>query len=146
MPASFEVRERPELSAAARVLESAGLPASDLTTEMLLDFFCIGPCDGPTGLVGVEVLGEHALLRSLIVVPGFRLRGAGKALVETAERHARSRGVRELYLLTTSAEEFFARRGYARIARSEAPEAVRTTREFSDICPANSVFMRKILA
>ena len=50
------------------------------------------------------------------------------------------------YLLTTTAEDFFARRGYVRIARDEAPETIRATREFADICPAGSAIMRKVLA
>ena len=50
------------------------------------------------------------------------------------------------YLLTTTAEDFFARRGYVRIARDEAPETIRAAREFADIYPAGSAIMRKVLA
>jgi amino-acid N-acetyltransferase len=48
-------------------------------------------------------------------------------------------------LLTTTAEDFFRALGYARIARELAPEAIRTTREFSSLCPASSVVMVKRL-
>ncbi len=54
-------------------------------------------------------------------------------------------GVRSLFLLTTTAEEFFGQRGYARVARESAPETIRSTREFADICPASSVLMVKHL-
>ena len=146
MEARFEILQRPACASAARLLEDARLPAVDLTDELVEDFFCIGSRIEPAGLVGLEILGEHALLRSLVVTPGIRARGAGTALVGSAERHAKSRGVRELYLLTMTAEDFFSRRGYARIARDEAPEAIRATREFADICPTTSAFMRKVLA
>jgi amino-acid N-acetyltransferase len=53
--------------------------------------------------------------------------------------------VRVIYLLTTTAEEFFARRGYRRTERSSAPVAIRNTREFAGICPVSSAFMNKLL-
>ena len=69
----------------------------------------------------------------------------GSRLVAHAERHARDQGVQSLYLLTTTAEKFFLRRGYARIPREEAPAAIKGTKEFSGICPASSAFMVKQL-
>lgn len=43
----------------------------------------------------------------LVVLPSGRRSGAGSELVRFAEDHARGRGVRQLYLLTTTAEAFF---------------------------------------
>jgi len=65
--------------------------------------------------------------------------------VRQAEQHARQCGVRRLYLLTTSAADFFARLGYKRLERDGAPAAIRTTSEFATLCPAGSVFMVKEL-
>jgi len=53
--------------------------------------------------------------------------------------------VRELYLLTTTAERFFATRGYAGIERERVPDTVRASAEFSALCPASAVVMRKAL-
>jgi len=117
----------------------------DLDRALLEHFFFIGTASAPIGLVGLEVCGEHALLRSLVVAPSARTGGAGSALVERAEAHARWQGVRNVYLLTTSAEDFFARRGYVRVGRETAPESIRSTHEFADICPASSAFMVKDL-
>jgi amino-acid N-acetyltransferase len=107
-------------------------------------FFC-GPAQAPTGLVGVEFHGPNALLRSLAVNPAARSRGVGAALITHAEAHARSRGARSMFLLTTTAEEFFRRHGYASVARDSAPPAIRGSREFADLCPASSAFMVKAL-
>ncbi len=74
-----------------------------------------------------------------------RAAGTGSALVRHAETYALTHGVRRIFLLTTTAEAFFARRGYGRIAREHAPESIRTTREFADICPASSALMVKTL-
>ena len=65
--------------------------------------------------------------------------------MEYAEREARTRGVQTFYLLTTTAEAFFLRCGYVHAERTQAPEGIRATREFADICPASSVFMTKRL-
>lgn len=139
------IAAHPKLAAASALLASANLPTSDLTEEHCRHFFFIGPGDAPAGLVGIELLGEVALLRSLVVAPAGRDSGAGSSLVRHAEDYARKRGVRNLYLLTTTAEAFFARRGYERAARDTAPAAIRATQEFADLCPASSAFMAKQL-
>jgi amino-acid N-acetyltransferase len=86
------------------------------------------------------------LLRSLVVAPRRRGTGEGAALLKHAEDHARGEGVRTLYLLTNTAESFFAKHGYQRAARESAPAAIRATREFSGICPASSAFMMRQLS
>ena len=135
----------PAIDAAAALLEASELPTADLTAAHMQHFFYSGSAERPQGLVGIEIHGGDALLRSLVVTPGLRSTGLGSALVRRAESHARAHGARAMYLLTTTAEHFFARRGYARLERSNAPAAIRATREFADICPASSAFMFKTL-
>ena len=118
---------------------------SDITDEHLEHFFYIGSDDSPTALVGVEIYGADALLRSLIVADTARTRGLGSTLVEHVEDYAASRQVRAVYLLTTTAESFFERRGYRRVDRAQAPLAIQSTREFASLCPASSAFMIKRL-
>ena len=107
-PASgIEILPAPTRSGAERLLAGADLPTSDLADAKLEDFFHTGPASAPSGLVGLELYGEVALLRSLVVAPSSRAGGTGTALLDHAELHARSRGVRRLFLLTNTAEEFF---------------------------------------
>jgi len=40
----------------------------------------------------------------------------------------------------------FDRLGYRRRARENAPDAIRRTKEFSDLCPSSSAFMVKVLS
>ena len=136
---------RPGLSGAKALLASAGLPTEDLTEQHCEHFFYLGSTDAPSGLIGLEILGDVALLRSLVVDPGARGRGAGSALVVRAEQAARDAGVGTIYLLTTTAESFFARRGYQRTPRESAPSAIRATREFAGLCPSSSAFMIRTL-
>jgi len=135
----------PDESSVKQLLSESSLPISDITTQHLQHFFGCGSSLGLEGVIGLELFGEVALLRSLAVASSRRGTGVGSGLVAHAERHARDQGVQSLYLLTTTAEQFFLRRGYARIPRDEAPAAIKTTSEFSGICPTSSAFMVKYL-
>jgi N-acetylglutamate synthase-like GNAT family acetyltransferase len=107
-------------------------------------YFC-GPPSQPLGIVGFELCGPDALLRSLVVMPERRSLGIGAKLVAHAEREAYAQGVTAVYLLTTTAEAFFLRRGYVAAQRDLAPALIRSTKEFSSICPASSAFLTKRL-
>lgn len=133
----------PSLASVQRLLADAGLPTDDLTTAHLETFFGLGSPDALEGVVGLEIFGEAALLRSLAVTPAQRSHGLGKLLVSTAERYARTRGAGDIYLLTNSAERFFADLGFVPADRNSAPESIRQTREFAALCPASASFMVK---
>ena len=143
---SLVIHSRPSLACAVELLQRAGLPTTDLTDAHLAHFFYCGPESTPSGLIGLELHGSDALLRSLVVAPELRSSGLGGALVEHAEVYASGAGVRSIYLLTTTAEPFFRRRGYALADRLSAPALVQRTDEFASICPASSAFMVKHLA
>jgi len=130
---------------AVALLQSQELPVSDITDAHLEHFFFVGSDGSPTGLVGLEIYGADALLRSLVVGENARNKGLGSALVEHAEQYAGAMSVRSIYLLTTTAEAFFERLGYQRIERSNAPPSIERTREFASLCPASSAFMLKSL-
>jgi len=121
------------------------LPTADLTPALLQHFLAYGTPEDPVGVVGIELHGPVALLRSLAVAAHHRGTGLGRKLVAAAEARARSHGVQELCLLTTTAERFFERLGYQRAEREAAPASVRATSEFTTLCPASAVFMRKRL-
>jgi amino-acid N-acetyltransferase len=135
----------PSWSAATALLKASDLPTADLTDGRMKHFFYSGPAAAPTALVGFEFCGPNALLRSLVVAPAHRSNGLGAALVQHAENFARAKGAESMYLLTTTAESFFKRRGYVEADRETAPEEVRATREFSGICPESSAFLVKDL-
>jgi amino-acid N-acetyltransferase len=139
------IRGRPPRSTVMALLLAQRLPVSDITDEHLEHFFFAGSDTSPTGLVGVEVYGAEALLRSLVVTEAARTQGIGSALVQHAEDYAAIQGVGAMFLLTTTAETFFARHGYRRVDRTQAPLAIQSTPEFAALCPASSAFMIKEL-
>lgn len=97
---------------------------------------------GLVGAAGVEVYGRAGLLRSVVVAAAQRGTGLGKALTADRLAWARSQRLEEVYLLTTTAADFFARLGFERVAREAVPAAVRESREFASVCPSTAVVMR----
>lgn len=137
------IHQGPNCAAALRLLSSVDLPIFDLTEAHMRHFFYLGLPTSPVGLVGVEFHGPDALLRSLVVAPEHRSRGAGARLVERAEAYARDHGAVAVYILTTTAERFFRARGYVTASRAHAPVGIKETPEFSSLCPASSTFLFK---
>jgi len=136
---------RPEdLDAINVLLTENALPVSDITRELLRDF-AVAEGDGGflVGCVGLERHGPNALLRSLAVAQTVRNAGLGGRLLSHAEGLARDIGVSELWLLTTTASDFFRRRGYVGVGRSTAPAKLQATTQFAHLCPASAVCMRK---
>jgi amino-acid N-acetyltransferase len=93
------------------------------------------------GTVGIEIIGEIGLFRSLAVLPELRGRQIGQDLWERIRDEASRRGIRRLYLLTTTAERLFERWGFQRVERAAVPEAIRGTAEFTSLCPSTAAVM-----
>jgi amino-acid N-acetyltransferase len=75
------------------------------------------------------------------VSPEWRGTGLGKRLVEHVIADAESRGIRALYLLTTTAERYFPSFGFRKTARDGVPEEVKGSVEFREACPASATVM-----
>jgi amino-acid N-acetyltransferase len=127
------------------LLDAAGLPLAGLTPA-LADFFVAEQDGRIVGAVGLERYGPDALLRSAVVAPAARGSGIGVALVKRALEHARHLGVLAIYLLTTTAEQYFPRFGFQRIGREAVPETIKASMEFREACPASAAVMRIELA
>jgi len=126
-----------------RLLTQCGLPHEDITPQHLRHFFVMKEREQIIGVVGLEVLGQLALLRSLAVDLQYRNRGYASRLIKKAEEYASSLKIEGLYLLTMTAESFFLKRGYQKIERNSAPPQVQGTAEFQGLCPATSICMVK---
>ena len=125
------------------LLAECDLHTADLTDEMMRDFLVARKGDQIVGVIGLEVVGTDALLRSLAVAEKFRRQGVAGMLMEAIQRYARSQRLTMLYLLTLTAEAFFTRQGFEHAARDAAPAGIRATREFESLCPDTAVCMRK---
>jgi amino-acid N-acetyltransferase len=139
VPATPEQRD-----AILGLLERSALPLVGVE-EHLPDFLVSENAGRVVGVVGLERYGADALLRSLAVDRTCRATGLGTRLTDDLIARGRSAGVRRLYLLTTTAEQFFARRGFVRITRADVPPSVRTSVEFREACPESATVMVRSL-
>lgn len=125
------------------LLEYEHLPSEDVTEQLLAHFLVCRDERGVVGAVAIEPFGNLVLLRSLVVEPEFRGEGLGSRLAQAAEVLAERRGSKAIYLLTTTAEKFFAARGYRTRPRTEAPLQIQGSSQFSRLCPSTAVLMVK---
>jgi len=128
-----------------QLLAGCALPDEDITESHLEHFFVVRHETNLAGVIGLELFGQCALLRSLAVETHVRGKGIASQLVKKAEAYARSHGVESLYLLTTTAEGFFEKHGYHVTDRNTVPTAVQGTAEFQSICPSTAICMVKSL-
>ena len=127
----------------------AALSAEKLPTDDLMEagrlFFRFEENGVLLGFGGLELVGDNALLRSIVVPPRSRGHGAGKHITGQLLDQAAERGITEIYLLTTSAAGFFEAAGFRRIQREAAPAQILATRQASSLCPANAVLLKRSL-
>ncbi len=128
-----------DLSAVLALLRDAGLPLEGVA-EHFEEFLVALGDECIVGAAGLELYGEAALLRSVVVHPQWRGRGLGHRLTEEALEKARARGIREVYLLTKTAVGFFPRFGFQPIPREAINPAVKASVQFQT-CTANEVSM-----
>jgi N-acetylglutamate synthase-like GNAT family acetyltransferase len=123
-----------------RLLHACDLPVAGARAHRGA-FFVAAHSDDVAGCIGAELYGDAALLRSLAVQAARRGQGIADQLVARLVARLRADGVRHVALLTTTAEAFFALRGFAVVTRDEVPEGVRASEEFRGACPASAVAM-----
>ncbi|HXX30145.1 MAG TPA: arsenic resistance N-acetyltransferase ArsN2 [Myxococcaceae bacterium] len=122
------------------VLRERKLPLVGVGEQM--DRFWVAEEGGSVvGTAGLEVHGRYGLLRSLAVLPNAGGSGTGSRLTWQVLEEAVAQGLREVYLLTTTAVEFFPRFGFVRIRRKEVPADLLASSEF-EVCPSTAVTMR----
>ena len=128
------------------LLEAASLPTEDLERSSMAHFLLAHDGSGNViGAIGVEHYGRDALLRSLVVAPEYRNRKLGTQLVADLEARCRSLVVANLFLLTTSARNFFSSQGYQAIGRESIPAKLLAAAEFTRLCPGSATCMTKSL-
>jgi len=144
MKAEIEAARPDDIDDMLRLLEQNHLPTDGLRDHVATAF--VAREDGRlVGSAALEMYPDGALLRSVAVAPHLQGRGLGQELSAAAIRLARELHAPAVYLLTTTAERFFPRFGFERIARGDVPQSVRMSVEFTSACPSSAIVMRKPL-
>ncbi len=133
-----------DVAAVEGLLSAAGLPLEG-AAEALSAGVVARDGGAVVAAAAVERYGDAGLLRSVVVAPDRRGTGLGHAIVAAAEDLARAEGVRELYLLTETAIDWFPRLGYEVVDRASAAAVVGESIEFTTVCRDTGVPMRRRL-
>ena len=141
--ATFRMAQMEDEPAVVELLVASNLPLDGV--HGALPWFVVAE-HGATiiGVAGIEACGpasDHALLRSVAVATAWQSRGLGRALVTRAIAEAEARGVKALYLLTTTADGYFPAFGFTITSRDAVPADIRATAEFREVCPASATVM-----
>ena len=126
------------------LLSSENLPTGDLPAT-LKNFLVTTENEELIGVVGLETYGKYGLLRSLAVRSDSRNQNVAGKLIKEIESIAAAEGLKAIFLLTETAPDYFSRKGYYIVSRTEIPSEVRQSSEFSHVCPQSAIAMKKIL-
>lgn len=125
------------------LLAMAQLPTDGLA-QCYGDFVVAEAAGTIVGAGGMERCGAGAaLLRSFVVAPAHRGQGIARRMHDALVQRARATGIDTWYLLTTTAQDYFARLGFSAVARDSAPPDIRATQQFRQLCPASALLMRR---
>jgi len=139
VPLPLAVWERDGLAAA---LAKAGLPTDHVNSTGTL-FWRFEHDFMPLGFGGLDILGDQALLHSVVTLPPVRNRGIGSAIVAFMETEARIRGCRVAWLVADKEAEFFSGLGYRACEAEQAPQAIRETGVFAR-APTTTVMKKRL--
>lgn len=133
-----------DLHSISTLLEAANLPTDDV--EQWVACFLVAETDEKlVAAIGLEPYGQVALLRSLVVDPEHRGEGWGGAMVHALALECSMAGVKQLFLLTTDAADYFATQRFRVVERSQVPAEIQSTRQFRELCPGDATVMLRDL-
>ncbi len=133
---------RGNVDAVVSLLENADLPAEDVPAVFGDCFAVAVHNDSIVGTAGVERHGDVGLFRSAAVRADQRGKGIGEALTRNRIEWSTAQGISELYLLTTTAADYFPRYGFEKVERDSVPPEIASTSEFTSLCPSSATVMR----
>lgn len=120
------------------LLREGGLPTEGVEDQFPAQYAVASARGSLVGVAGLELYGGVGLLRSVAVRSVFRGARIGTGLVRERLESARTLGLSQVFLLTTTAPDYFARLGFLPTPRDAAPELLAQSREFASICPSTA--------
>ena len=120
------------------------LPVNDIM-EYIGNFVVAEQDNNIIGVGGYEIHGTIALLRSIAVAQECKGKSIGVNIYHLLERKIKEAEIREIYLLTETAMDYFKKLGFTINECSSIPKAVMKTRQFKELCPSSAIVMSKSL-
>ena len=129
------------LTKVSEFLENNDLPYKDITLEKSIMFRYLDGDDNIIGSGGLEFYGPFALLRSIAVRRDLQGKGIGKTIVHDLLEKAKRKKVTAVYLLTETAHDYFSSLRFLDVDRASVPQEIRSSSEFSNVCPTSAACM-----
>jgi amino-acid N-acetyltransferase len=135
------IQDAAELKKLQHFLQANNLPYADIKSEgnIFIAYYDIEGNMIASG--GLELYGASALLRSLAVDQHHRGKELGKRMVDDLIVKARDLKIDFMFLLTETARAFFLKKGFSDISRENVPVEIRSSSEFSFVCPVSAACM-----
>ena len=124
------------------LLKKNNLPTEDISPGQQV-FWIVKDADKVIGVVSRERYGEFGLLRSMVTDKEHRNKGIAELLVNELFAYSKKEKLKEIYLLTETAEKYFEKKSFRRVSRDEVPKPLRASKEFSHLCPSTATVMKK---
>ncbi len=142
MELNIQSAEPKDLAAVTDFLTAQDLPVTDLGEENV-DLYLVHDEGELVATIGLEKYGTTGLLRSLAVKETFRNQQLAEKMIKGFFAVCEAKEIAEVYLLTTTAEKYFLKRGFLPVDREKVPTVIRQTREFKSICPSSAIVMHR---
>ncbi|OIO59094.1 MAG: GNAT family N-acetyltransferase [Alphaproteobacteria bacterium CG_4_10_14_0_2_um_filter_63_37] len=126
------------------LLEAVGLPTIGIKQHYESNLIARMK-DRVVGMVGLEVYGDHGLIRSLAVEPEQQGSGLGRRLLLNIIRLAEQKGLADVFIVSTIGAPFFARHGFAQVEVEDVPEAIRGNADFQLLVSDKTVVLRRAI-
>jgi N-acetylglutamate synthase-like GNAT family acetyltransferase/protein-tyrosine-phosphatase len=134
-----------DLDAIKRLLVGSLLPSRDVGGAR--QRFIVASENGRLiGCAGLQLAGPDGLVRSMAVHWTRRNAGLGSRLHQRLLFEAQLTGVRTLYVVTSTAEDFFAGHGFKKVAAGAVPPELQASEEFTAFVPGGSTVMSRAAA
>lgn len=144
MNVEFKKTSPEKVSEVLALLTLANLPTNDIGENV--ELFSLEMNEETIGTAGLEINSQIGLLRSVSVLESQKGKGYGFLIVRDLEEYAKTQNIKELYLLTTTAKEFFEKKcNYEVVERANVPTEIQNSQQFTSVCPSSAVVMKKVI-
>lgn len=139
----YEIRQASanDLTEVQELLNNAGLPTDGVEDNIKNFLVATTKTNKLLAVIGMEQAGSDVLLRSLVCDSNFSKQGIAAELVKSTLASAARDGIKRLYLLTQTAENYMKRFGFKTIERQEIPGNLLKQSKLNTACPACSTCM-----
>jgi len=121
-----------ELDEISSLISSEQMPAIEVD-RWIDGFWVLDDGEKLVGCACVEVYGEAAVLRSVMVAPELRGTGQGVRMIQRALDSMRESGAKRCYLFTMTAQDWFPRFGFEQCSLEDFEDGARESWQYKAV-------------